>query len=238
MSNTLKIAAVTASLLFIGVGAYASVYARKARKGNQGAVGAVLQGLGNVINDAMGGTVPGAGDPASFVRFATPYAKQAEKKTGIPFEFAIAQSALETGWGKKVKGNAFFGIKATGPSYGGWDGNTTCFSTREEFSLNDWHGWAKAHYEKMGPVQILGKTANSIEVQVKDCFRAYGSPFDSFLDWGGMLASNSRYANAMRVRYDPYAFADAIARAGYATASNYASALKSVITTVNSKLAA
>lgn len=40
---------------------------------------------------------------------------------------AAAQSAIETGWGASVKGNAYFGIKA-GPS---WKGKTVTFTTHE-----------------------------------------------------------------------------------------------------------
>ncbi|MGH2645755.1 MAG: glucosaminidase domain-containing protein, partial [Chitinophagaceae bacterium] len=48
-----------------------------------------------------------------------PYAMQSEKDTGISALFSLAQSALETGWGRQVKGNNMFGIKATPPSYTG-----------------------------------------------------------------------------------------------------------------------
>ncbi|MBN6058681.1 glycoside hydrolase family 73 protein [Aggregatibacter actinomycetemcomitans] len=43
-----------------------------------------------------------------------PIAKAIEKKWGVPAEVTIAQAALESGWGKKVKGNAYFGIKGKG----------------------------------------------------------------------------------------------------------------------------
>lgn len=43
---------------------------------------------------------------------------------------------------------------------------------------------------------------------------------------------NKRYAKALEVRHDPYLFADEVAKAGYATATNYAKVLKDVIRTV------
>ena len=47
-------------------------------------------------------------------------------RTGIPAEVLLAQSALESSWGRTVNGNAFFGIKGKSPT-----GNSTTFSTHE-----------------------------------------------------------------------------------------------------------
>ncbi|MFG1173020.1 glucosaminidase domain-containing protein [Erwiniaceae bacterium CAU 1747] len=44
----------------------------------------------------------------------------------IPVSVTLAQSAQETGWGKSVKNNAYFGIKGKSP-----EGNTTSFTTSE-----------------------------------------------------------------------------------------------------------
>jgi hypothetical protein len=45
----------------------------------------------------------------------------------VQASIAAAQSAIETGWGKSIKGNSYFGIKA-GPS---WKGETVDFVTHE-----------------------------------------------------------------------------------------------------------
>lgn len=47
-------------------------------------------------------------------------------RTGIPAEVILAQSALESNWGRTVKGNAYFGIKGKSAT-----GNSTTFSTHE-----------------------------------------------------------------------------------------------------------
>ena len=47
-------------------------------------------------------------------------------RSGIPAEVILAQSALESNWGRTVKGNAYFGIKGKSPT-----GNSTKFSTHE-----------------------------------------------------------------------------------------------------------
>jgi len=51
---------------------------------------------------------------ADFVSAIQPLAKQLSQELGIDERVIIAQSAVETGWGSKVKGNSFFGIKAHG----------------------------------------------------------------------------------------------------------------------------
>ncbi|WP_308219506.1 glycoside hydrolase family 73 protein [Aggregatibacter actinomycetemcomitans] len=55
-----------------------------------------------------------AKDKQEFIRQTMPIAKAIEEKWGVPAEVTIAQAALESGWGKKVKGNAYFGVKGKG----------------------------------------------------------------------------------------------------------------------------
>ena len=50
--------------------------------------------------------------PTDFVKTYYPFALQTEKKTGISGRFILAQAALESGWGKSIPGNMFFGVKA------------------------------------------------------------------------------------------------------------------------------
>lgn len=52
-----------------------------------------------------------------FISRTEPIARQVENVYGIPFEVTIAMAALETGWGKHVKGNNYFGIKGEGQSF-------------------------------------------------------------------------------------------------------------------------
>lgn len=51
---------------------------------------------------------------AEFVKAIQPLAKELSAELGIDERVIIAQSAVETGWGSKVKGNSFFGVKAHG----------------------------------------------------------------------------------------------------------------------------
>ena len=48
--------------------------------------------------------------------FAT-IAKEVASELGIDPRLVIAQAVLETGWGSKVKGNNYFGIKGKGHAF-------------------------------------------------------------------------------------------------------------------------
>ena len=50
--------------------------------------------------------------PKDFVATYLPFAKIAEQNTGISAIAIMAQAALESGWGKAVIGNSFFGVKS------------------------------------------------------------------------------------------------------------------------------
>lgn len=159
--------------------------------------------------------------PKQFVNTYLPFAKETELKTGIDATFILAQAALESGWGEKAVGNMFFGVKATKdmPSH-----KRQLLITREVLK----------HPNGVFP-QILSKTRlknGNWEYRVKDWFRKYDSPEESFSDHANFFFENKRYTKALEVRYNPYSFAEEIAKAGYATDPNYAVILKSVIRTI------
>tara|TARA_B110000211_G_scaffold101764_1_gene118436 strand:- start:341 stop:1306 length:966 start_codon:yes stop_codon:yes gene_type:complete len=53
-----------------------------------------------------------------FLAAMTPVAKEVAADLGVSPRIVLAQAALETGWGSKVKGNNFFGIKSHGEDGG------------------------------------------------------------------------------------------------------------------------
>jgi type VI secretion system secreted protein VgrG len=61
-----------------------------------------------------------------FIRLMRGPAQTVQAIYGIPASVVIAQSALETGWGRHVKGNAYFGVKGQAPS-----GDSITFGTHE-----------------------------------------------------------------------------------------------------------
>ena len=67
--------------------------------------------------------------PANVIQFINKTVTDAKKiniKYKIPASILIAQAALESGWGKKVKDNAYFGIKTHSST-----GSSTTFTTTE-----------------------------------------------------------------------------------------------------------
>lgn len=161
-------------------------------------------------------------NPKQFVDTYLPFARQTEHKTGIDARFILAQAALETGWGESAPGNMFFGVKADAGKVP--EDKRQLVVTKEILS----------HQNAQFPVLIsLTPMSNGKFLYVvKDWFRKYDSPEESFTDHANFFFENKRYANALIVKNDPYLFAEEVAKAGYATSPDYARVLKSVIRTV------
>ena len=143
---------------------------------------------------------------ATFIQTHTDAAAAAEKATGIPAKFMIAQAAHETGWGRKEIKNAdgttsynLFGMKA-GPS---WKGATTDITTTE---------YIGGHARK-----------------VTQTFRAYSSYAESFADYASTMKNSPRYAAVVASGADANGFAKGLQKAGYATDPSYAAKLAKMI---------
>jgi len=143
---------------------------------------------------------------ANFIQAHTDAAAAAEKTSGIPATFMIAQAAHETGWGRKEIRNAdgttsynLFGIKA-GPN---WKGATTDTTTTEYIG-------GKAH-------------------KVTQTFRAYASYAESFADYASTMKNSPRYAAVVAAGNDANGFAKGLQKAGYATDPSYATKLAKMI---------
>ncbi len=145
---------------------------------------------------------------ASFVNQHTQAAAAAEKATGIPAAFMVAQAAHETGWGRKeirhTDGSPsfnLFGIKAGA----NWKGPVAEVTTTE--------------YVNGEPRKMAQK------------FRAYGSYAESFADYARLMQDNPRYDKVLAAGNDARGFAQGLQRAGYATDPAYADKLTRVINT-------
>ena len=157
--------------------------------------------------------------PKDFVNAYGPFARQTEAKTGISAVAILAQAALESGWGKAAPGNMFFGVKDTD----GINGNeqllvTTEFSRRADLKFP----------EIISITPIVRNGEKWFKYIVKDYFRKYDTPESCFTDHTKFFFENPRYATALAVKTDPYRFIDEIAKAGYATAPDYATLLKQI----------
>jgi flagellar protein FlgJ len=141
-----------------------------------------------------------------FVNRHWDHALAAERATGIPAKFAIAQAAHESGWGRhEIRGadglasHNLFGIKAGS----GWQGRTVDVVTTE--------------YD------------NGVARKVVEKFRAYNNYSEAFRDWARLLAANPRYAGAVAAGADANAFATGLQRGGYATDPDYADKVQRAI---------
>lgn len=159
--------------------------------------------------------------PRAFYKAYIGAARRNEAANGVPALFTLAQSALETGWGKHAPGNMMFGIKAGG----GWKGKRQLCTTREV--LRDAN--QRARFPQV--ISVTKRADGKYDYVVKDWFRAYDDPFESFADHAAMLRANKRYAPAFTTT-DPRAFALHIAAGGYATDPGYATALHKMIATL------
>ena len=165
-------------------------------------------------------------NPDIFVKTFLPYAKQTEDKTGIDARFILAQAALETGWGASAPGNMFFGVKA--------NPKTTPEAQRQLVTTKEILSKPDAVFPKV--ISVTPMSNGKYLYVVKDWFRKYDSPEESFTDHADFFFRNKRYAKALDVKNDPYKFAEEIARAGYATAPGYDKVLKSVIKTIEKQI--
>jgi len=155
---------------------------------------------------------------SDFVAKYYPYALASEKESEISAKAVLAQSALETGWGRVIKGNMLFGVKAKATT----PANKKQLLTTTEF--------LKADNAKFPEIVSVTKQKNGLyKYVVKDWFMKYESPKESFDDHAAFFKRNPRYSEALKVKGDANRFVEEIAKAGYATDPNYANTLKSII---------
>jgi flagellar protein FlgJ len=145
---------------------------------------------------------------AGFVQQHSDAAAQAEKATGIPAAFMVAQAAHETGWGRKEIRHAdgspahnLFGIKASS----NWTGPVAEVTTTE--------------YIGGAPRKVTAR------------FRAYSSYAESFADYAKLMKDSPRYAGVVASAGNASAFAHGLQKAGYATDPAYGDKLTRVINT-------
>lgn len=120
---------------------------------------------------------------------------------GIPYEAMLAQSILESGWGKSSlasQHNNFFGIKynnmPTDPDVA--PSGSVVLGTSEEYTPG-------------------------VHTPTDAAFATWDSPAKGFLGYGAWIHRQTRYAEALNYPNNPVAYITAIKEAGYATDSNY-----------------
>ncbi|MFJ1431960.1 glycoside hydrolase family 73 protein [Capnocytophaga canimorsus] len=154
----------------------------------------------------------------TFVEKYKNFALSTEQKTGIKAVFTLAQAGLESGWGKSAPGNMFFGVKAT---------KSTPKDKRQLLRTTEVLSSPNVAFPEI--ISVTQRPDGRYRYVVKDWFVKYDSPEDCFTNHANFFLKNKRYAKALAVKHDPYKFAEEIAKAGYATAPNYAESLKKTI---------
>jgi flagellar protein FlgJ len=134
-----------------------------------------------------------------FIAQIAPAAQAAQRTSGIPASFHIAQAALESAWGTRAIGCNLFGVKAD-PSWG--TKPVTMVPTHEHI--------------------------NGRYVAITAAFRCYASWDESFADHIKFYKRNPRYAPCFR-ETTPEGWAHAVQVAGYSTDPNYAKVLCDII---------
>lgn len=144
--------------------------------------------------------------PDQFIEHLYPFAKQVEAETGISAKVMLAQSALETGWGKHMINKPddqasfnLFGIKADSR----WDGDKT------EIVTTEYRG--------------------GVAMKERAAFRSYNNYEDSFRDYAQFLQDNPRYEPAMQYLDNPQKFTQTLQDAGYATDPAYSQKIQRIL---------
>lgn len=151
--------------------------------------------------------------PLEFVRSVLPHAETAANALGVDPALLVAQTVLETGWGKSLqtfaadrgqplpnveRAQQYFGIKADGR----WSGKTVTSQTLEY--------------------------VEGVPQRQRASFRAYDSVAEAFSDYRQFLQDSPRYIDALANAADPEQFAHKLQAAGYATDPAYANKLLSL----------
>ncbi len=158
--------------------------------------------------------------PEDFVNKYAPYAFQMEAKIGLSAIAILSQAALETGWGRSCPGNMMFGVKAK---------KGTPKSERQLLRTTEYLKTPNKKFPMVLSITPIKRNGRTIyKYRVKDWFRKYPTPYESFIDHAILFFKLKRYAKAWEVRYDAVQFFIEIAKAGYATAPNYAERLINV----------
>ena len=172
-------------------------------------------------NAASAPPATGSATAADFRRRYGAYADASQSATQVPALVTLGQAALESGWGAHAPGNNFFGIKARASDPP---------ETRQLLRTTEVLDRPDATFPEI--ISVTQRADGKYVYVVRDWFRAYATPEESFTAHGTFLRDNGRYAPAFQHTDDAYAFARAIADAGYATATNYYDALARVMRTI------
>lgn len=155
--------------------------------------------------DAAESVVGEASNPGEYVDRVWPHAVEAANSIGVPAQFLVAHSALESGWGKSEIRRA--------------DGS----STYNVFGIKAGRNWQGESVEVQTTEYVNGEPQT-----MRERFRVYNSYSEAFNDYANLLRNNARFSNVIG-QQDGTQFARSLQQSGYATDPAYASKLGRII---------
>lgn len=156
---------------------------------------------------AIAGATAGARDgevQQQFLASIQPWAEETATRLGVSPHIVAAHAALESGWGQHP-------LRA-----GGADSNNL-------FGLKAGAGWRGAVADATTTEYVHGTPIKKVER-----FRSYPDAASAFRDYAELLAGNPRFQGALQAGDDARAFAQGLARGGYATDPAYADKLSTL----------
>jgi len=155
-----------------------------------------------------------AGAPADaegFLAAIAPYAEEAGARLGVSPEIVAAHAALESGWGRKP-------LRGT-------DGA----DTHNLFGIKAGGAWSGAAARA-----ATTEVEDGVAMKTSASFRSYADTASAFDDYARLL-QDPRYRGALHTGGDARAFAEGLARGGYATDPAYADKLARVARQVQAR---
>ncbi|MCW7536533.1 glucosaminidase domain-containing protein [Aquabacterium sp. A7-Y] len=146
-----------------------------------------------------------------FLAEIAPWADEAGRRLGVAPHLVAAHAALESGWGQHP---------LRGP-----DGQTT----HNLFGIKAGSRWSGAAADAATTEYVGGSP-----VATTERFRSYPDAGSAFRDYAGLLLGNPRYREALNTGSDARAFAEGLARGGYATDPAYVDKLVRIATRLQS----
>lgn len=155
-----------------------------------------------------------AGSPErqAFLGRIAPWAEEASQQLGVAPDILAAHAALESGWGQRP-------LRAA-------DGS----STHNLFGLKAGSGWRGGSTDA-----LTTEYEDGVALKKTERFRSYPDAASAFRDFAQLVQTSPRYQGALNTGTDARAYADALARGGYATDPNYADKLVGVVNRLRSK---
>lgn len=151
---------------------------------------------------ALAGTGIDEESQQEFLAAIAPWAKEAGQRLGVSPGIVAAHAALESGWGQRPLRDA-----------AGQD-------THNLFGIKAQRGFSGERSEN-----LTTEYEDGVAVKKAESFRSYPDYASAFRDYTRLLQDNPRYRGALQSGGNAGAFAEGLARGGYATDPNYAAKL-------------